>query len=149
MKTRETLRRIQALETPIADAVLEPSLRFLQTLHAVALGDLEKHLILMAIAARTAAHPDFARLSNAERESSDAVFPSRGVNVRSIAESTGMARETVRRKVTEMLELGWIAREDTNLHFTAEGYRALREGRVAMERFAADCHDIVRQRLGD
>jgi len=149
MKKPQTLARIEALEPPIVDDVLGPALRFLQALHEVALGDLEKHLILMAIASRATAHPDFARLTNAERERSDAVFPSRGVNVRSIAESTGVARETVRRKVAEMLELGWIAREDTNLHFTARGYRELRGGRAALERLAADCHDLVRRRLVD
>jgi DNA-binding IclR family transcriptional regulator len=65
------------------------------------------------------------------------------VNVRGIADSTGLSRETARRKVAELVALGWITRIGGSLHFTPEGYRALAAGRAALEALALRCHGLV------
>lgn len=133
-------------EAPLADELVTPFLHLLQSLREAGGGDLEIHIVLLAIAERTIAHPDFRALGDAERLSADGPFPTRGVNVRSIADSTGMPRETVRRKVTKLLRVGWIARTPEGLSFTAEGYRVLSPSRAQVEQLALKFHDLVAQR---
>jgi hypothetical protein len=102
------------------------------------------HMILLAITERTVAHPDFRSLSNAERTATDAgPFPTRGVNRLSIAESTGMPRETVRRKVAKLMRSGWLVQTSQGLNFTAEAYRALSPAREEIEQLALKFRDVV------
>ena len=134
-------------EAPLSDQLISPLLHLLQVLHETAAGDLEVHIILLAIAARVVAHPDAQSLSNEERLAQDArPFPTRGVNVRSIADSTGMARETVRRKVAALLRAGWIAQSAEGLTITGKGYMALNPAREEIEQLAHRFHDTVAQR---
>lgn len=128
----------------LCDDLVGPFLEALETLRNLCDGDLEKNVILLAIAVRAVAEPEFRALTLEERLSgSRQVLPSRGVNVRSIADSSGIPRETVRRKVAELIEDGWIAQSDRNLHFTPAGYQAVTPGREALERLAHQFHDIV------
>lgn len=130
----------------LADDLITPLLRLLQALRAACGGDLEVNIILLAVAERTAAHPDFRNLSDAERMASDGrPFPTLGVNVRSIADSTGMPRETVRRKVSALLHSGWFTQTPQGLTFTAKAYRALAPGREEIVQLALRCHDLVDQ----
>ncbi|MFC3077280.1 hypothetical protein ACFODL_04180 [Phenylobacterium terrae] len=134
-------------EAPLADELVTPLLQLLQLLRDAGGGDLEIHIVLLAIAERTIAHPDFRALSEAERLAADAgPFPTRGVNVRSIADSTGMPRETVRRKVAKLLRAGWVARTPEGLSFTGKAYRVLTPARLQVEQLALKFHDLVAQR---
>ena len=81
-------------EVPLADQLVVPLLQLLEFLRDAAGGDLEIHIVLLAIAARTVAHPDFRALTQEERATGAAEpFPTRGINIRSIADSTGMPRD--------------------------------------------------------
>jgi hypothetical protein len=134
-------------QTPICDELVAPFLDILQLLHALCDGDLEKNILMLAIAERTVRHPGFRATTNTQRLGGDLpVFPNIGVNARSIAESTGIPRETVRRKVADLVAKGWIAQSGRNLYFTEEGYRALSPGREAVERLAEQYTAIVERR---
>ncbi|RAK52799.1 hypothetical protein [Phenylobacterium deserti] len=132
---------------PLSDELVAPFLELLQRLRAICDGDLEKNIILLAIAARSVADAEFAAMSNEARMQSTApLLPSRGLNLRSIAESSGIPRETVRRKVGELIEAGWIGQSGRNLHFTAQGYAALTVGREGLEALAHQFHQVVQGR---
>ena len=129
---------------PLSDELVPPFLDLLQTLRSICGGDLEKNIILLAIAERMIAHPDFRALTSEQRvEGRTPPFPTRGVNIRSIADSSGIPRETVRRKVADLLRLGWIAQGSDGLRFSPEGYRALTPAREKLEELARQFHRIL------
>lgn len=128
----------------IADDLLRPLLDLCSRSRAACGGDIDKFLILLVVAMRTTSHPDFARRSQEELLSGEIpVFPGLGTNVRSVADSLAMPKETVRRKVAELVETGWLAREDKELYFTAQAYADLVPVREAIEFQAVRCHEIV------
>lgn len=132
---------------PLTDGLVAPFLELLQSLRAICDGDLEKNIILLAIGARSVADAEFAAMSHEERmQSTAALLPSRGVNLRSISESSGIPRETVRRKVGELIEAGWVGQSGRNLHFTAQGYTALAAARDGLETLAHQFHQVVQSR---
>ena len=134
-------------DPPLSDVLASPFLNLLLTLRAVCGGDLELNIIILAIIDRTIGHPEFRALGHAERVSDeDPVFTSLGVNVRGIADSTGIPRETVRRKVRSLIDIGWIAQVDGHLHFTARGYRDLAPARLGLEDLAIRFHALVEER---
>jgi hypothetical protein len=139
----EALRR-QSPQLP--DRLLKPLLAYLLIAREVAGGDLELNVILLMIAIRTVEHPDFSGLAR-ERLEDIPVFPSLGVNTQSIADSSGLPRETVRRKVATLVRKGWIARRGSTLHFTSTGFRETRFVREAMERLAVEYYEIIRKEL--
>lgn len=134
-------------QQPLSDELVSPFLNLLQALRVICGGDLDKNIILLAVAERTIAHPDFKSLTDSERVSEgDRPFPTLGVNARSIAESTGMPRETVRRKVGALVRAGWIARSEQGLQFTSEGYRALTPAREGLTALAVRFHELLAAR---
>lgn len=94
-------------------------------------GDLDKTLIVGVIALRTVAWPKFQSRS-AEEMLEMVEEANLGINVQSIADSTGIPRETARRKVAELQELGWIERRPSGWTITGKGGRDLTEHREAM-----------------
>jgi hypothetical protein len=130
----------------IAADLLEPLVRLLQLGRASCAGDTDKFLILLLIGLRTTQHRDF-RAETPERIASGEipVLPSLGLNVRSIAESLGIPKETVRRKVQELVESGWVVRQDGTLHATARAYRDLAPVRAEIQALAARCYEVVAQ----
>jgi hypothetical protein len=143
----ELLDELRTHKPQFADALLNPLLSYLLTAREVAGGDLERNIILLVVAVRSVEHPEFADLSERERLEEGQVFPSLGVNMGSIAESSGIPRETVRRKVAELVRNGWVARQGTNLQFTAKAWRELAAIREARERLAITCYELVRDEL--
>jgi len=128
----------------IAHDLLRPLLELCSRSRAACGGDIDKFLILLAVGMRTTSHPDFARRTQAELLSGEIpVFPGLGTNVRSIADSLGMPKETVRRKVAELVDAGWLAREGNELYFTAQAYSDLVPVREAIEFQAVRYHEIV------
>jgi hypothetical protein len=136
----EALRR-QNPQLP--DLLMKSLLAYLLSAHEGVGGDLELHIILLLIGIRTVEHPRFASLSMRERLEETPVFPSLGVNTRSIADSSGIPRETVRRKVAELVRKGWIVRSGSTLHFTSKGYRENSVVREARERLAIEYYEII------
>lgn len=107
-------------------------------------GDLDKFLIMLVIAVRTTEHGLFATYSQAQLLSGEIpVFPTLGTNARSIAASVGLPRESVRRKVAELVEAGWIKRQGNELQFTTAAYQDLAPVRVAIEQLAVRNFDTI------
>jgi hypothetical protein len=138
------IRLVEDSYPVIAKDLLNPLLELLLLSRDYCGGDVDKFLVLLVVGIRTTEHKAFAGYSQAELLSGDiAVFPGLGTNVRSIAASTGIPKETVRRKVAELVEAGWFAREGHNLYFTARAYQVLAPVREAVERLAVHYHDVV------
>ena len=103
---RDVLRRLVADNyPPIARSLLQPLLHLLSTSREACGGDVDKFLIMLVIAIRTTEHEGFATYSQAQLLSGEIpIFPTLGTNVRSVADSTGTPKETVRRKVGELVK---------------------------------------------
>ncbi len=142
---REGLRHLVADNYPaIARVLLRPLLHLLSISREACGGDVDKFLIMLVIAIRTTEHPSFATYSPALLLSGELpVFPTLGTNVRSVAESIGAPRETVRRKVGELIESGWVSRKSNELRFTAIAYQQLAGVRVAIEDLAVSNFEVV------
>jgi hypothetical protein len=145
MVSRQKLLGLVAKDYPtIAQGLLAPLLDLLSLSREACGGDSDKFLIMLVVAIRTTAHKDFASYTQAELLSGEVpVFPSLGVNIQSIADSIGAPKETVRRKVTELAEAGWIERREKDLCFTACAYRELACVRERLEVMAVRYHEIV------
>jgi hypothetical protein len=125
---------------------MKPLLAYLLFAREVAGGDLDLNIILLVIAIRSVEHPDFSSLPR-ERLEDLPVFPSLGVNTHSIAESSGIPRETVRRKVAKLVRDGWIVRQGSTLHFTPKGFRETSFVREARELLAFEYYEVIRKEL--
>ncbi|MDB5469756.1 MAG: hypothetical protein JWR84_1316 [Caulobacter sp.] len=142
---REGLLQLVADNYPtIARSLLRPLLRLLSISREACGGDVDKFLIMLVIAIRTTEHESFATYSQAQLLSGEIpIFPTLGTNVRSVADSTGTPRETVRRKVGELIEAGWISRQGNELRFTVLAYQELAGVRVAIEDLAVSNFQVV------
>jgi hypothetical protein len=142
---RQALRRLVADNYPaIARSLLRPLLHLLSLSREACGGDVDKFLIMLVIAVRTTEHERFATYSQAQLLSGEIpVFPTLGTNMRSIAESTGTPKESVRRKVGELVAAGWVSRAGNELRFTAVAYRELTDVRVAIEDLAVSNFEVV------
>ena len=131
----------------VAKELVAPLLDLLAISRPVFGGDLDKLLIILVVALRTAEDPKLSEALVADALSGRIqAFPSLLTNVRSIAESTGVPRETVRRKVVQLVEEGWIKREGDYLSYTPAAHRDLAPVRDAMIDAAVRFHALV-QRL--
>lgn len=142
---RQTLLDLTRERYPaVAKDLLGPLLETMRLSREHCGGDMDKFLILLVVGIRTVQHPEFAASSN-EQLLADAmrVFPSLGTNVRSIAASIGIPKETVRRKVGEMIEAGWFERRAGSLHYTAFAYRELAPIREAIQAMAVRHFEVV------
>lgn len=141
----EALLRLVATQYPKAALrLLRPLVDLLCTGREACGGDFDKFLIMLAVAIRTTEHPLFATFSQEDLlGGAIPVFPTLGTNVRSVADSLGLPKETVRRKVAELIDAGWIARHDNELRFTDHAYRELAGARVGIERLAVRNFEVV------
>lgn len=141
----DSLRRLVAENYPVvARNLLRPLLHLFSVSREACSGDIDKFMIMLVVAIRTTEHASFATYTTAQLLSGDLpVFPTLGTNVRSVAESTGTPKETVRRKVGELIEAGWIMRQATELRFTALAYQDLAVARVAIENLAVSNFQVV------
>ncbi|MCR5877814.1 hypothetical protein [Phenylobacterium sp. J367] len=130
----------------IAPDLLEPILRFMTVGRSITGGDTDKITILLVVAVRSTQHPDFATFTTEELKAGRVpVLPSLGINIRSIADSTGMPRESVRRKVSELVEAGWLVKHGNQIHYTATAYMQVEPARSALEDMAVRFHEVVRK----
>ena len=142
---RQGLLRLVAGNYPvIAHSLLRPLLDLFSVSRQACGGDMDKFLIMLVVAIRTTEHKLFATYSQAQLLSGEIpVFPSLGTNVRSVADSIGAPKETIRRKVGELIDAGWIARQGNELRFTTLAYQQLAGVRVAIEHLAVRNFEIV------
>lgn len=128
----------------IAFDLLRPLVEVLTLSRRQCGGDLERFLVLMVVAIRTAEHPCFRSASQLQLLNSDEpLLPTLGTNIRSVAASAGIPRETVRRKVGELIDVGWLAWNGRSLCITAKAYRDLTPVREAVQRAAAGHFETV------
>lgn len=109
--------------------------RLMVTLRQEFDGDLDSMLVLLSVSLGT------AREDWREGLFGDAPAPrqSRLTNTQSIAETTGIPRESVRRKLAAMKAKGWVARNaDGNWEPTRQAATDLRAGSAATVSFVAD-----------
>ena len=77
-------------------------------------GDLDRMLVLAIIGTRTLPHRRVHDLSYAEFMDGGVVDPHPNpINVQSISDYSGIPRETVRRKVLELEQLGWVEKHES------------------------------------
>jgi hypothetical protein len=111
---------------------------------AVAGGDLDKFLVLLVITMRTVEDQRFAEMNLDEILSGEvATYPSLHTNIRSIAESTGIPKETVRRKAAALIAAGWVTRDGNDLSLTSLASQRFTPIREAGLRLAVRCHLIA------
>ncbi len=142
---RDALLKLVADNYPaVARGLLEPLFDLLSLSREACGGDAEKFLIMVVVAIRTTEHELFATFSQEQLLSGEIpIFPTLGTNIQSVADSMRAPKETVRRKVGELVDAGWIAREVNELRFTALAYQQLAQTRVAIERLAVRNYEIV------
>jgi hypothetical protein len=132
----------------LARDLLAPILDLMTEAHHAFEGDAEKFHILLLLALRMAEHPDSAAfdLPAVEAGRSEAL-PALSTNVKSIAASTGIPEETVRRKVRAMVREGWIARHGNALTYTARAAAEFSAVRNRILRAALANHRTVERLL--
>ena len=121
--------------------------RFLIDCRAAVDGDLDMFLVLAVIGDRTFsqrhANPalDFESFQKAPVTS-----PPEDINIRSIAEFSGIPRETVRRKVAQLAEKGWVTRKgDGFIVATDKAKRELEPLTHASIRYLARMMSVLRE----
>lgn len=124
--------------------MLRPLLNVFSAAREVCHGDVDKYVILLVIGMRTAEHPKFKDLTHAElMDGEPRILPSLGTNIRSIAASVGIPKETARRKLSELVDAGWLVRERWDFRLTAEGYAALEPVRERVRAMALSHHELL------
>lgn len=128
----------------IANDILRPLVDLIAICRTTCGGDAQKSEILLLIALRTVAHPAFSRMSFEDIASGQAEsYDSLTTNVRSIADSSGMPRETVRRKAAELITAGLVARRGNKLSLRPEASSALTPLREACLRLIASNYRLA------
>jgi DNA-binding MarR family transcriptional regulator len=134
---------IRANSTAMAVDLVEPFAHVLQIARQV-FGDGDKLLLMSNITLRANLHPAYKALSPDDIAAGRiARLPTLGVNLQSLADATGIPKETVRRKVAQLARDGFIERDGRNLRYTPQGYRAVAPIREALVRMAARIHQAV------
>jgi hypothetical protein len=99
-------------------------------------GDLDRMLVLAVIGSRTLPARRMRQLSYADFEAGLTAERPSLINTQSIAETTGIPRETVRRKVAALMEAGWVERnEDGSLLVSVRAREELAPGTEATFRY--------------
>jgi hypothetical protein len=113
-------------------------------------GDLDKLLIVLAVAMRTAEHSAIESYDLEDVLSGRVTtFPSLSTNVRSISDSTGIPKESVRRKVQALVDAGWIVRQDNSLSLAPQASRGLTPFREQVLQTAIRNHHTVEAATSD
>jgi hypothetical protein len=128
----------------LAKDLIAPFLEALHAGRALCDGDLDKLFIILAVGMRTA---EDKRVLDIDPQDvlSGAIetYPSLSTNVRSIADSTGIPKESVRRKVAALVEAGWIHRHDNSLSLAPHASRQLTEFREQLLQLAIRNHQTI------
>src|SRR6185369_937077 len=107
-------------------------------------GDVEKAVVLLEVAVRTLQD---ARLASIDLKTVLSgtldIYPRLTTNMRSIADSSGIPKETVRRKVSALVKEGLILRQGNNLSLSAAASPALTPVREAILKLAARNYESV------
>jgi hypothetical protein len=148
---RSRLHSLVAEASPqIATDLLQPLLELLLLARSFSGGDVDKFLVLLVVALRTTGHPEFGAATTDElTRVSTAALPGLGTNGRSIAESLSIPKETVRRKLGELIEAGWVVRQEAQLFLTPTAWRDLAPVRQELEGLAVRYFELVARVQGE
>ncbi|HEX8569393.1 MAG TPA: hypothetical protein VF699_05650 [Caulobacteraceae bacterium] len=134
--------------TRVGSEIWTPLLDCLVSARSYFEGDLDLLIIYLLIGLRTLQDPRTLQLSlQAVAEGRVATLPSLFTNVRSIAASTGIPYETVRRKVARLVELGWVSRDDDKLALTVRALTEFTDLRAKLFELVTANHDTVSKLL--
>jgi len=141
---RQLLPLLRRRYPQLAKDFLAPLLDVLNVGRAACGGDLDKLLIVLVVAMRTVedkrmAEVDFEKILSGAIDT----YPSLSTNVRSIAESTGIPKESVRRKVAALIDDGWIRRDDHSLSLAPHASRMLTDWREQLLQMALRNHQVL------
>jgi len=140
----DPMSRLRDEYTRVAKGLVGPLLDVLAAGRAACDGDLDRFHVLLVIAQRTAEDRRTAELRLDDMLSGKVQdLPSLTTNIRSIAESTGIPKETVRRKVATLVADGLVRREGNELSYTRLGLQRLTSVREPILRFAVRGHQAV------
>ena len=148
--SRQSLINLVFRISPVrTEELLSPLLDLLAGARQAFDGDLDKYLILLVVTIRAANHPQFVKNIEIARAQGSAAppFPSLGVNIQSIADSIGAPKETIRRKVADLVEGGWIERRGNHLYLTAAAYQDHKPVRELMHAMFVRHFEAVRDML--
>ena len=128
----------------VAKALFTPLLDVFGAARSTFDGDIERTVVLLEVAVRTLQDPRFADADLSAVLSGElGAYPALSASMRSIADSSGIPKETVRRKVTELVLAGWFARHGASLHYTAQAYRELAPVREKIRRMAVRHYEVI------
>jgi hypothetical protein len=107
-------------------------------------GDVEKAVVLLEVVVRTLQDPRLAGFDlTAVLTGKIDLSPYLPTNMRSIADSSGIPKETVRRKVAALVEEGLIRRDGNNLSLSPTATPALTPVREAVLKLAARNYETI------
>jgi hypothetical protein len=107
-------------------------------------GDVEKAVVLLEVAVRTLQDPRLASIDLKTVLSGTLdIYPRLTTNMRSIADSSGIPKETVRRKVSALVKEGLLLRQGNNLSLSPAASPALTPVREAILKLAARNYESV------
>jgi hypothetical protein len=128
----------------VAKDLLAPILDVLTTAHATFDGDIEKLILVLAVALRTAEHSQFSDIDmNKLLSGAIETIPSLTTNMRSVSDSTGIPKETARRKIRMLIDEGWILRTGNDLSLTPHGSQQFTPVRDAILKLAERYHQAT------
>jgi len=104
-------------------------------------GDLDRLLILMTLAQRAYTEPEVAEALLAEEPPAD--LRARATNTLSLAQAIYLPKETVRRKLNELVDMGLASRDSRGVTITPAGVRHLVRTRAALIRMSAAHYEII------
>lgn len=141
MSASDLLRQNYGL---VAKALFTPLLDVFGAARSAFDGDVEKTVVLLEVAVRTLQDPSMTQLDlKAVLSGTIESYPSLATNMRSIADSSGIPKETVRRKVAALVEEGLVLREGNNLSLSPAATPALTPVRDAVLKLAARNYECV------
>jgi len=128
----------------VAKDLFTPLLDVFGTARAAFDGDVERAVVLLEIAVRTLQDPRFAGIDLPTVLSGKlGAYPGLSTNMRSIADSSGIPKETVRRKVANLVADGLILRHGNNLSLSPTASPMLTPLREAILKLAARNYETV------
>lgn len=104
-------------------------------------GDLDRLLILMTLAQRAYTEPEVAETLLVDDAAHD--LKPRATNTLSLANAIFLPKETVRRKINELVDMGLASRQSRGVAITPAGVRHLTRTRAALIRMSASHYEII------
>lgn len=148
MDREPTIDDLRAVWPILAKDVLASTLQCLSAAREAGGGDVDLFLIMLLVALRTAQTEGFQKLTIEEIAAGQVgALPSLTTNVRSIADSLRMPRETARRKVALLIEMGWIETDGRLLRVSQRHGTRATEMREALMGSVFKQHVAIRRAL--